>query len=223
MKLPSGRMTDGIAAITFVAFLLLYLTGQIENAAIIGGFIPARVGESELLAGMAAVPVWLSPLSCTLIHAGWMHIAFNLFMFVFCGRQVEHVVQKSGIVALYVGGAYGATALQWAIQPQSPNPMIGASGAISAIIATYALLYSQQNVRRIGPLSANLVRLLWLAASWIAIQLMIGVATSGGLGGGFGDLGQIAIAAHIGGFLVGLLLTRPLLRWRFRKRRQPQN
>jgi len=125
--------------------------------------------------------------------------------------------------AVFIWSAYGATALQWAIQPQSPNPMIGASGAISAIIATYALLYSQQNVRRIGPLSANLVRLLWLAASWIAIQLMIGVATSGGLGGGFGDLGQIAIAAHIGGFLMGLLLTRPLLRWRFRKRRQPQN
>jgi membrane associated rhomboid family serine protease len=37
----------------------------------------------------------------------------------------------------------------------------------------------------------------------------------------FGDLGQIAIAAHIGGFLVGLLLTRPLLRWRFRSRTKP--
>ena len=56
-------------------------------------------------------------------------------------------------------------------------------------------------------------------AAWIAIQLMIGVATAGGLG----DLGQIAIAAHIGGFLAGLALTRPLLRWRFRKRPQAIN
>lgn len=208
-------MTNGIAAITFAVFLLLYLTGQVDNAAIMAGFIPARVEDGSLLAGMTAVPVWLTPLSCTLVHAGWLHVAFNLFMFIFCGRQVEHVLDKGATLVLYVAGAYGATALQWAVDPHSTNPMVGASGAISAIIATYALLYSQQNVRRIGPLSANLVRALWLAASWIAIQLMIGFA------GGFGDLGQIAIAAHIGGFLVGLALTRPLLRWRFRKRPQP--
>jgi membrane associated rhomboid family serine protease len=212
-------MTNGIAAITFVAFLLLYLTGQIDNAAIIAGFIPARVEDGALLAGMTAVPVWLTPISCTLVHANWLHIAFNLFMFVFCGRQVEHVLDRGATLFLYVAGAYGATALQWAVDPHSTNPMVGASGAISAIIATYALLYSQQNVRRIGPLSANLVRALWLAATWIAIQLMIGLVSAGS--GGFGDLGQIAIAAHIGGFLVGLALTRPLLRWRFRKRSQP--
>ncbi|WP_022682684.1 rhomboid family intramembrane serine protease [Sphingobium bisphenolivorans] len=223
MKLPAGRMTNGIAAITFVAFLLIYLAGQVDNAAIIAGFIPARIEDGALLAGMAAVPVWLTPISCTLVHANWLHVGFNLFMFLFCGRQVEQVLGKGATLILYVAGAYGATALQWAIDPHSPNPMVGASGAISAIIATYALLYSQQNVRRIGPLSANLVRALWLAASWIGIQLMIGLATSGGAGGGLGDLGQIAIAAHIGGFLVGLALTRPLLLWRFRKKSQPQS
>ncbi|MBH1992712.1 MAG: rhomboid family intramembrane serine protease, partial [Sphingomonadaceae bacterium] len=148
------------------------------------------------------------------IHAGWMDIAFNVLMLVFCGRQLEHVLGKGGTLLLYVAGAYGACLVQWAINPASTNPMVGASGAISAVIATYSLLYSQQQVRRVGPLSANLVRLLWLAAGWIGVQLMIGIATSGG----FGDLGQIAIAAHIGGFLVGLALTRPLLRWRFRKR-----
>ena len=70
MRLPAGRLTNGIAAITFVAFLLLYLTGQVDNAAIIGGFIPARLGDPALLDGMAAVPAFLTPLSCTFIHAG---------------------------------------------------------------------------------------------------------------------------------------------------------
>lgn len=210
-------MTDIIAATTFAAFLVLSFTGQIDNAAILAGFIPARIEDTQLLAGITAVPAWLTPLSCTLIHAGWLHIGFNLMMLLFCGRQVEQVLNKGASLVLYVAGAYGATLLQWAIEPSSPNPMIGASGAISAIIATYALLYSQQNVRRIGPLSGNFLRLLWLAAAWIGIQLMIGVATAQGLG----DLGQIAVAAHIGGFLVGLLLTRPLLLWRFRKRPQP--
>ena len=51
--------------------------------------------------------------------------------------------------------------------------LVGASGAISAIMATYALLYSQQTVRSIGPISANIVRLLWLAAAWILLALVI--------------------------------------------------
>ena len=85
-------MTNGIAAITFVAFLLLDLTGRTDDAAIIGGFIPARIADPALLDGMAAVPAWLTPLSCTLIHAGWLHIGFNLLMLVFCGRQVEQVL-----------------------------------------------------------------------------------------------------------------------------------
>ena len=211
-------MTNAIAAITFAAFALLSLTGQVDNAAVLAGFIPARILDPQLLAGVTAVPAWLTPISCTFVHAGWLHIGFNLMMLLFCGRQVEQVLRGGALLLLYVAGAYGATLAQWMMDSSSPNPMVGASGAISAVIATYALLYSQQNVRRIGPFSGNVLRLLWLAAGWIAIQLMIGLAGSGA--GGFGDLGQIAIAAHIGGFLTGLLLTRPLLRWRFRKRPQ---
>ena len=211
-------MTNGIAVITFAAFLILSLTGQVDTAAILGGFIPARIDDPQLFAGVAAVPVWLTPLSCTLVHAGWLHIGFNLLMLVFCGRQVEQVLQMRAVLILYIVGAYGAALLQWVAGPASPNPMVGASGAISAVLATYALLYGQRTVRRIGPFSANFLRVIWLAAGWIILQLMIGVASSRG---GFGDLGQIAIAAHIGGFLVGLVLTRPLLLWRFRKGPRP--
>lgn len=216
MKLPAGRATNAIAAVNVALFLLLYLTHRVDDAAILGGFIPARWAEPGLLDGVAAVPFWLTPLSCAFIHANWMHIGFNMLMLVFCGRQVEHVLGWSGTLILYVAGAYAAALAQWVAGPASPNPMVGASGAISAIIATYALLYSQQKVRAIGPLSANIVRLLWLAGAWIILQLMIGVA----MGGGLADIGQIAVAAHIGGFLLGLALTRPLLRWRFRKRSQ---
>lgn len=202
---------------TFLVFLLLLGSGQIDSAAVVAGVLPARFGNPQLLAGMAAVPVWLTPLSCTLIHGGWLHIAFNMLMLLFCGRQVEHVLGRWLLLLLYVVGAYAAALAQWAIDPGSTNPMVGASGAISAIMGTYALLYSQQKVRAIGPISANVVRILWLAAGWIAIQLMVGLVTSGGQS----DLGVIAFAAHIGGFLAGLLVTRPLLRWRFRNPPQP--
>ena len=214
MTLPAGRATNILAAISVVLFLILSLTGRIDEAAVMGGFIPARVETPDLLAGMAAAPWWLTPLTCTLIHAGWLHIGFNMLMLVFCGRQVEHVVDWKGVLVLYGVGAYAACLAQWGIDPSSTDPMVGASGAISAIIATYALLYSQQQVRRIGPISANLVRMLWLAAAWITLQVMIGVAG----GAGLADVGRIAVAAHVGGFVAGLALTRPLLLWRFRRK-----
>jgi membrane associated rhomboid family serine protease len=88
--------------------------------------------------------------------------------------------------------------------------MIGASGAISAVLAVYALLFSRNEVRAIGPIPAHWVRALWLAAGWTGVQWLLGFATSRGSY-------QIATAAHVGGFLVGLAMARPLLAWRYRR------
>ncbi|CAN5449863.1 hypothetical protein BH10PSE14_BH10PSE14_17650 [soil metagenome] len=211
-------MTDWLAGISTLAFLLLFLTQHIDSAALLAGFIPVRLSDPVLFLQVGgpldAVPAWLTPLTATLIHASWFHIGFNMLMLMFCGRYVEHVIGPWLLLMLYGVGAYAAAGAEWLVTPLSTSPMIGASGAISAILGTYALLYSQQTVRALGPIPANVVRIAWLAAGWIAIQLMIGVATRGG----DGALGHIAVAAHIGGFIAGLLLTRPALRLRFRKR-----
>jgi membrane associated rhomboid family serine protease len=218
MKIPRGRMTDWIAGITTLAFLVVFLSGYTDSAAVLAGFIPMRIGEplafAQMVASTMAVPVWLTPVTATLVHAGWLHIAFNVLMLMFCGRHVEHVLGPKLMLGLYGVGAYAAAGAEWLWEPHSGNPMIGASGSISTLIGVYALLYSQQKVRAFGPVSANIMRVLWLAAGWIAIQLMIGLAMQGAEG----DLGHIAIAAHIGGFIAGLILTRPALKMRFRKR-----
>ena len=71
------------------------------------------------------------------------------------------------------------------------------------------MLFARYHVEPLGPIPGYVVLIILLSLAWIAIQLMIGVATRGGLNG-------IAIFAHIGGFVAGVLLTRPLLQWRFR-------
>ena len=198
-------MTAGIAVVTAAVSLLLLATG-LEIGAIEGGFIPARTGM--LADHPFLLPVWITPLTATLVHGGIAHLALNLVMFVFCGQQVERALGPKALVLLYVVGAYAAALGQWAMDPASTGPMIGASGAISAIIAAYALLYGERRARRLGPLSADLVHALWLGAAWIGIQLLMGVAGIGGV--------TIAIGAHIGGFVAGLLMARPLLLWRYR-------
>lgn len=174
------------------------------------GFVPGTVtGAVVAPAGMTILPSWLTPISATLVHGGYFHLGLNLLMLVFCGWQAERALGWRLLLLVYVVGAYAAAAGQMALDWNGATPMIGASGAISAWVAAYSLLYSQRTVNAIGPLSASLVRALWLAAAWTGVQALVGIASADG---GFG----IAIGAHVGGFLAGLVLTRPLLRWRFR-------
>lgn len=155
------------------------------------------------------MPAWLTPVSATVIHGGFLHLAFNMVMLVYCGRMLERALGPGSIALLYLIGAYAGAAGQWALGPLSAVPTIGASGAISAIIAAYAMLFAERPVPAIGPIPSRVVRVVWLAAGWIGLQLLIGFASGG-------EANPIAIGAHIGGFLVGLALARPLLLWRYR-------
>ena len=87
--------------------------------------------------------------------------------------------------------------------------MVGASGAISAVLGAYAMMFGRNRVKVANPALALWLNALWLAAAWVGLQLVIGFTfeTAGS---------RIAIAAHIGGFLAGLLLAKPLLLLRYR-------
>ncbi len=218
---PSSQatVTHGIAIATFLAYLVVVVPGWNDVLAYAAGFIPARVSEPGLLdnAGfpVPVVPVFLTPLTAALLHGSWLHLGFNLLILLFCGRQVEWVTGGRLLLLLYGIGAYAAAAGQWLLGPHLVVPMVGASGAISAVIGAYALLFSSRKVHAWGPFSAGAVRMIWLGAGWVFLQFLIGVAT--GLGGdalGTGNSG-VAIGAHIGGFIAGMLMTRPLLRMRF--------
>lgn len=208
----SGRVTLVIAAVTAVAWLSALLMGVFVDVATLGGFVPGRVLGDVVVAG--AVPVALTPLTATLIHGDVFHLAFNMLMLIWCGRQIEPALGGKLLVLLYVVGAYGAALGQWALGPADAAVSIGASGAISAVVAVYALVFSEQPVRAIGPIPSHVVRALWLGAAWIGFQSLIGIAMGGA--GGFAGGAGVAIGMHIGGFLTGLLLARPLLRRRFR-------
>jgi membrane associated rhomboid family serine protease len=200
------RLTYALAGISIAAYLagLILTSGGFTTEQM--GFIPLRV--SGVTDGFV-IPVWLTPLTATLAHVDLIHLGFNMLMLIYCGRMVEAVLGVGPLAFLYVIGAYLAAGGQYLIDPASPIPMIGASGAISAIIGVYALLFSRNEVKRIGPIPAHWVRALWLAAAWTGVQWMVGLASAGS---GY----AIAWAAHVGGFLAGLALARPLLSWRYR-------
>ena len=200
--------TNVITAITALAWAIAAVIGRSQEAALALGFVPAR------LSGMAvpwpAVPALLTPLTATLVHAGLIHLGFNLLVFVWCGAAVERVLGKTGLVVLYLIGAYAAALAQWATDPAGTVPMVGASGAISAVMGAFALSFGRAKAFTSNLRVNRWINVAWLMVAWIVLQLMMGW-----LAGGQGYL--LATPAHVGGFAAGLLLQRPLLLWRYRK------
>jgi membrane associated rhomboid family serine protease len=199
--------TNGLTALTALAWLITALFGGSDTAALSMGFIPARV--SGAVVPWAAVPTILTPLTCTLVHSGLIHLGFNLLVFVWCGTAVERVLGKTGLIALYVLGAYASAAAQWAANPSGMMPMVGASGAISAVMGAFALSFGRARQFTRSPTLNRWINAVWLLVAWVVLQVMMGW-----LAGGQGYL--LATPAHVGGFAVGLLLQRPLLLWRYR-------
>jgi len=196
-----------IALVTALAGMLITLLGATDRAAILMGIVPGRL--SGLVGIAPAVPAWLTPLTSTLVHAGPLHLFLNLLMLVWCGLAVERVLGPLSLVLLYVVGAFAAGMAQWLSSPASMVPVVGASGAISAVIGAFALSFGQQKRLVRSEQLNRALNAAWLLAAWIVMQVMIGW-----LAGGQGFL--LATPAHIGGFLAGLVLQRPLLMWHWR-------
>ncbi len=201
----ASRVTVAIAVATALAWLA-QITVAGPHVVLQGGFVPVRATEPFPFEN---VPFSLTPLSATLLHGGLLHLGMNLLMLVVCGRAVEQAVGGGKLLLLYAIGAYGAAAAQYFVDPVSSTPMIGASGAISAVVGTYAMLFGRQKVRSIGPIPGLVVRGLWLAAAWTVIQWGISFASAAGPF-------SVATAAHVGGFVTGLVMTVPLIEWRYR-------
>ncbi len=208
MKPQDAPLVTRVSVLCAVIFILLSISGYQVEAIVRAGFIPARFAMEPIAAPGFFVPFALTPLTSAFLHGGVLHLVFNLVVLLFIGRQLEAPLGSKAMAVLLVAGAYAGAFAQYLADPQSPVPMIGASGAISALIAVFALIFSRSETQALGPIPAHWVRALWLAAAWIGVQVLIGFA--GGAG-----FGLVAIWAHVGGFLAGILLARPLLRWRF--------
>ena len=204
---PSLTATLAIAAVTAAAFLIISFSGAAETALLQLGFIPLRLTLD--LPG-AWLPVWLTPLSATLVHAGFLHLVMNLILLAWCGREVERVLGPGPLVLLYVAGAYLAAAGQYVLDPTANYPMVGASGAISALVGAFAMSFSRPK-----PIVRNFrlnraINTVWMLVAWVILQWMMAY-----LMGMQGVL--VATGAHVGGFIAGVILQKPLLLWRYRR------
>lgn len=158
------------------------------------------------------VPDHLSPitlLTSMFLHGGWLHIIGNmLFLWVF-GRNVEDLAGGVRYFFLYMTCGVAAGILQVITNPYSPQPTIGASGAIAGVMGAYLMKFPRSRIITLFPIFVFFTTLeipaAFLLLYWFAIQFFSGIgslATQDYTGGG------VAWFAHVGGFIAGLLLIR---------------
>ncbi len=217
-------VTLTLIAINVIVFVLL----QLPNEAFTYGWaaVPREIttgmdilgpvtigGETAFVLEPGPSPIQLTLLSSMFMHGGWLHLGGNmLFLWIF-GDNVEHTVGSVLFVVFYlIAGVIGSLA-QVFIEPTSLIPSLGASGAISGVLAAYLVLFPSNRVMVYAFYSAFWVPAVVVIGLWAVLQFI----------GGIGQIavteqtGGVAYAAHIGGFLAGLvfgLLARAFVRRR---------
>lgn len=150
---------------------------------------------------------YVSLISSMFLHGGWMHLAGNmLFLYVF-GDNLEDEMGALPYLVFYLACGIAAALAQWASEPYSMVPTVGASGAIAGVMGGYLLLFPKAKVD-ILIIIIVFVRILPIPA-WLMLGLWFGFQIFGGLftstaGGG------VAHWAHAGGFIAGVVFTLPL-------------
>jgi membrane associated rhomboid family serine protease len=147
------------------------------------------------------LPVYFNFLSSMFMHGSIAHIFGNmLFLWIF-GDNLENLLGHIRYAVFYLLCGFGAAFAQIIVDSDSVIPMLGASGAISGVLAGYVLLFPQRQVRAIIFNFLTTVPAFVAIGIWIVMQLFLGYFTDPGTGG-------VAYMAHIGGFAAGLVLVK---------------
>jgi len=138
------------------------------------------------------------------LHGGLLHLAGNMLYLWIFGNNIEDAMGHSRFLLFYLLCGVVAAISMALIDPHSAIPMIGASGAISGVLAAYLLLYPRARVKVIIPIGVIFygftISALWVVGLWFVTQVAYAMLS---------DPSQPGVAwwAHVGGFLAGLFLT----------------
>lgn len=170
------------------------------------GLVPKSmtVGIADGFSAQQHLLPWLTHM---FIHGGWLHLLGNLWFLHIFGDNVEDRLGRFRFLVLFFSGGLIAGLAQIVTSPGDPTPMVGASGAISAVIGAYLVLYPRARILTLLPIFVlfYLVRIpaFIFIGLWFGLQLLYGYTSllAQSQGGG------VAWWAHVGGFGAGLILA----------------
>ena len=192
-------VTVAIIILCVAAFVWELSLGRQADAAVYAfGFKPVTLlrGETEI----AVITI----LTSMFVHGGFLHVGGNMLYLWIFGNNVEDAMGHVKFIVFYlVSGVAAALSMAW-MDPSSNVPMVGASGAISGVLAAYVLLYPRARVTVIVPLGIIFypmkISATWVVGFWFVLQLLSAALSNP-------DQPGVAWWAHVGGFIVGVILT----------------
>ena len=141
------------------------------------------------------------------LHGSWMHLLGNMWFLWLFGNNIEDSMTRPRFLAFYLLAGLGAALAQVFADPASGIPMVGASGAISGVMGAYLVLFPRVRVFTMVPLGIILTSIAlpaWaMLIYWVALQVLGGMTSAIGAQGG-----GVAFWAHLGGFIVGVVLVK---------------
>ncbi len=167
------------------------------------GAIPSVIFGHASLPEEARVgfPATLTLVTSMFLHGGWMHLLGNMLYLWIFGNNIEDVMGHARFVVFYILSGILAALSHALTDPSSQIPMVGASGAISAVLGAYLLLFPRAHVLVLLPgIGMTRVAAGIVLGMWFLTQLISGGMSVGATGGG------VAFFAHIGGFIAGMAL-----------------
>ena len=199
-------VTWTIILVNVLAFIWQSALWEVGYSGVINdyGFVPYRFLS-------APVSEAFTLFTSMFMHGGWAHLIGNMWFLWIFGDNVEDAMGSWRFLAFYLLGGIAATFAQLAVDPMSVVPMVGASGAVSAVMGGYLTLYPRAPITVLNPvpplwfifglvleLPAWFIVLEWLVANLLGGFEALAANASGG----------IAFFAHVGGFFAGLILIR---------------
>ena len=178
-----------------------YSTGQLFYSY---GLIPSvLMGHKELPMDLYAIPAYLTIFTSMFMHGGFMHLIGNmLYMWIFADN-IEDNLGPLNFLVFYLLAGIGAAMTQVFVDTQSQIPMVGASGAIGGVLGAYLINHPNARVLVLIPFGffSQLIKIrsLYVLGFWFILQFINSFFSSSEGGG-------VAYAAHIGGFITGVIL-----------------
>ncbi len=211
--IPYQAVTVTIIALCVGVFVWQsLLPEQAAKAVVLSyGVIPVVLFDLvQLPPHLARLPAELTVITSMFLHADWLHLGGNmLYLWVF-GDNIEDSMGHVRFVAFYLLCGTAAVLAHGLLEPYSPTPLIGASGAVSGVLGAYLMLHPKVRVIVLVlfkiPLPLPLPAYIVLGV-WILLQIV-----NAHVGGGIAEGGGTAWWAHIGGFVTGALLVIPMRR-----------
>jgi len=215
-NLPEERYNEIVAHYGFVPHRLAQLSDPALVVQVPAGseIVQPPFGQPEerqILVNLAPAPkeIYLSLLTCLFLHGGWLHVLGNVwFLFIF-GDNIEDRLGHLPYLAFYLLGGLAASLAHWATDPSSNEPVVGASGAIAAVLGAYAVTFPWVRVKTLVIIVFYITFIelpaLVVLGIWFGFQLLDGVGALR-----WHASGGVAFWAHVGGFATGAALM-PLL------------